>query len=154
MFLQTIFLVNHAFPLFFTTLFTDDVSTCDNDFSVCQVTLHTTVIECPPVLIWFWQLLHINSWWVGGSVELQHWVAGVSVCGVVVLLNLLFDMRELALQVLTPLPFLQICRVLNTKKIRKNKCGAFFSSYRIHTVRQGQSLSHTNTHLGPSPFTH
>lgn len=39
---------------------------------------------------------------------------------VVVLLNLLFDVRELVLQILTPLPFFQIRGVLKTREKEAN----------------------------------
>lgn len=53
---------------------------------------------------------------VDGSVKPQCLVALVSVYGFVVLLNLLFYVGQFALQVLTPLPFFQVCWILKSRK--------------------------------------
>lgn len=77
------------------------------------------------------------------------WVAGVltaasncsviviiSRCSLIVLLNLLFNVGELVLQVLTPLPFFQICGILDTKGKKTNKFHILASFIQI------KSLSH------------
>lgn len=62
----------------------------------------------------------MNSWCVNGSDELECLAAIISLYARVVLLNLLFDVRELVLQVLTPLPFFQIRGVLKTREKEAN----------------------------------
>lgn len=109
---------------------------------LCLSQRYDQVQQCLPELMWWWHIfnqqfppqscypvfcptecvflqscrLRINS----RCIKLQRLTVITSFYALIVLLNLLFDVRELVLQVLTPLPFFQICGVLRTRK--KNRC--------------------------------
>lgn len=70
-------------------------------------------VFCPTEHVFLWSCrLRMNSW----CIKLQCLAVITSFYALIVLLNLLFDVRELVLQVLTPLPFFQICGILRTRK--------------------------------------